>query len=161
MAIFLNLLFILINTKISLPFILTTRFYSNPERFFPALFWVVYIMKQYICFLFQIQNYILAILFKPQNLWHFLFQNRCSWFFSGKKKQAVICYLWLLFFPFLLFPSPFSFSPWTINSALQPLGGAEHSKQGVSSPGGAAWCRMRVSSYGADGAVSCATWEPK
>lgn len=63
-------------------------------------------MKQYICFLFQIQNYILALLFKPQNLWHFLFENCCFWFFGGLRASCD-CYLWIFLFSFPLFPPMF------------------------------------------------------
>lgn len=114
MAIFLNPCFILINMK---------SYFLSPspqdpilihKRFVQLHFWVVHIVKQYICFLFQITKLYIGYAFQTTESVVFLFENHCSWFSSGKRANCVLMICDPL--SFSPFPSPSSFSSWIVHS---------------------------------------------
>ena len=105
--------------EILLPFSLTTRSYPYPQTFCPASFWVVHIVKQYICFLFQITKLYIGYAFQTTESVVFPFWESLLLIFQWKKSKLCSYDLWLFFFPFLLsLPLPLPLPEWFIPIAF-------------------------------------------
>lgn len=105
--------------EILLPFSLTTRSYPYPQMFCPASFWVVHIVKQYICFLFQITKLYIGYALQTTESVVFPFWESLLLIFQWKKSKLCSYDLWLFLFPFLLsLPLPLSLPEWFIPIAF-------------------------------------------